>query len=82
MQPIIHKYPKECFDILQPKVKTYLDTNMNRESYAQAALVLKFLASDIRNLEEISKFATQLCTLYPRRSALRDELRKAKLIAY
>jgi len=82
MQPIIHKYPKECFDILQPQVKTYLDTNMNRESYAQAASVLKFLASDIRNLEEISKFATQLCTLYPRRSALRDELRKAKLIAY
>ena len=58
MQPIIHKYPEECFKILQPKVKTYLDTNMNRESYAQAALVLKFLASDIRNSKEINQFAT------------------------
>ena len=82
MEPIIHKYPEECFKILQPKIQLSIDQNINRQRYAQAAEILEFLVSDVRNKQEVTKFATALCQLYPRRSALRDEFRQAKLIAF
>lgn len=78
MLPIIHKYPDACFKILQPKISTFLDTNINRTSYTLAANLMKFLASNNENIHKINTFAKELCKLYPRRSALKEEFRMAK----
>lgn len=82
MKPILNKFPTECYQILSPKIEVYLDTNINRGSYSQAASVLNFLASDIRNAEDVRRLALKFCTLYPRRSALKDELRQMNLISH
>lgn len=79
--PILNIYTLECFDIIRSKTDTFLEINIGRKYYHEAAQWLKLLHKI--NDEEIKKkshlYIHSLVTTYNRRPALKDELKKAGL---
>ncbi len=80
MRSIINRFPTTCFQIVKPRIQNLLDKNMGRHYYEYAAQALLFLASNEKNWADVHNLVLELYSLYPRRSALRDELRKVGLM--
>jgi hypothetical protein len=82
LKPIIHVYPDQVFEIISSRTNPFLEKNLGREYYRQAAEWLKLLqkVSDKSTKERAQKFVKSLMEKYNNRSALKDELRKAGLI--
>jgi len=80
MQPIIHKYPSECFAIALNKAPAYLEKNMSRADYQNVAQLLKAVAEDEKNATSVNKLINELCTVFSRRTAMKDEFRKAGIL--
>ncbi len=81
MRSIINRFPTTCFQIIKPRLQNLLDKNMGRNYYEYAAQTLSFLASAEENRTMVRDLVVELCVLYPRRSALKEELKKAGLMS-
>jgi len=80
MKPIIHKYPSECLSIASKIAPAFLEKNMSRSDYQNVAQLLKTAALSEKNVSAVTKLTLELCTLYSRRTAMKDEFRKAGII--
>ncbi|MEI7503506.1 MAG: hypothetical protein WCJ61_09500 [Paludibacter sp.] len=80
MRSIINKYPSECFEISKPKIVVSLEKNMGRNYYHEVAALLKFLLTSTCNTIPVYDLIDEICTLYARRPALRDELKQVGLL--
>jgi hypothetical protein len=80
MRSIINKYPSECFGISKTKIAVSLEKNMGRNYYHEVAALLKFLLSSTNNTIAVFDLIDEICALYSRRPALRDELRQVGLL--
>jgi len=80
MQPIVHKFPSECLAIASKIAPAYLEKNMSRSDYQNVAQLLKTAAMDDKNVTAVTKLILELCTLYTRRTAMKDEFRKAGIL--
>jgi len=80
LRPVINVYPSECMAIAEKKVRNYLDKNMSRDSYKYAAQLLKLLLSVEQNTAATNKLINDLCLLYNRRTAMKDEFRKEGIL--
>ncbi len=78
--PIIHKYPSDCFYLVEKMTRVYLEQNMSRDHYNNAAQLLKLVASDKENATSVNKLVLEFCTLYSRRVAMKDEFKKVGLL--
>jgi len=76
LKPIIPIYPSECLAIAEKKVRKNLEQHMSRDSYKYAAQVLKLVSSCEQNAAAANKLISDLCLLYNRRTAMKDEFRK------
>ncbi|MDO9154026.1 MAG: hypothetical protein Q7U47_10035 [Paludibacter sp.] len=80
MHSIINKYPSECFLIVKPKILSLLENNMGRNYYHEVAVLIRFLLSSTSNTIAVNDLIEELCRIYSRRPALRDELRQQGLL--
>jgi len=80
MRSIISEYPSECFEISKIKIIDYLEKNMGRNYYREVATLLKFHASIQSNTENLKVLIQEICSLYSRRPALKDELKQLGLL--
>ena len=80
MQLIIHKFPSECLAIASMIAPAYLEKNMNRSDYQNVAQLLKAAAQDEKNVSAINILILELCTVFSRRTAMKDEFRIAGIL--
>lgn len=80
MQLIIHKFPTECLVIASKIAPAYLEKNMSRSDYQNVAQLLKTAALDEKNVSPINKLILELCTVFSRRTAMKDEFRIAGIL--
>ncbi|NDP20984.1 MAG: hypothetical protein GZ091_07890 [Paludibacter sp.] len=80
MCSIINKYPTDCFEISKTKIAESLEKNMGRNYYHEVAVLLKFLSSEETIINSVNAVVQEICILYSRRPALRDELRQIGLL--
>jgi len=80
MQPIVHKFPSECLAIASKIALVYLEKNMSRTDYQNVAQLLKAAAMDEKNVSAINKLILELCTVFSRRTAMKDEFRIAGIL--
>ena len=80
LKPILPIYPSECLAIAEKKVRTNLEQHMSRDSYKYAAQLLKLVLSDEHNTATANKLISDLCLLYSRRTAMKDEFRKEGIL--
>lgn len=81
MRSIINRFPTTCLQIVKPRLQNLLEINLGRHYYEYAAQTLSFLASAEENRTMVRDLVLELCVLYPRRSALKEELKKAGLMS-
>jgi len=80
IKPIVNIYPKEVFEIVKIKADKCVKEK-NRGSYKKASSLLKLMLGINEVESELKKYVLKLYNHKPTLPALRDELRKAKLIA-
>jgi hypothetical protein len=80
MKSVIINYPTECFLISKPKILVSLENNMGRNYYHNVAVLLHFLLTSVKNTVPVYDLVEELCKIYSRRPALRDELRQQGLL--
>lgn len=80
MRSIIQLYPTECIQIASPKIKDLMEKKTGRDYYIEVAVLMQFLATNEENKESIRNLALEIAMLYPRRAALKEELRKVGLL--
>lgn len=79
IRPIINIYPGECVEIIGKKTNDFLENNTGRKYYTRAAQWLKLLLKikDKALKEKIHGYFNSLFSVYNRRPALKEELKKA-----
>lgn len=80
LYPILTKYPDECYKLAVLKVESELVNNMGRDIYERAASLLRIISTVPDLKENVIAVSRELTTKYSRRTALKDELKKAGLI--
>jgi len=80
MRSVINKYPSKCFDISKPKIEVSLQNNMGRNYYREVAELLKFLLTSKSNTIAVYDLIEEICIIYSRRPALKDELKAVGLL--
>ena len=80
MSSVINKYPALCFDISKPKIEVSLQNNMGRNYYREVAELLKFLLTSKSNTIAVYELIEEICKIYSRRPALKDELKAVGLL--
>jgi hypothetical protein len=80
LQPIIHKYPSECLAIASKIAPAYLEKNMSRNDYKNVAQLIKAVAQNEKNATAVNKLILELCTVFSRRTAMKDEFRTAGIL--
>jgi len=80
MRTVIDKYPAQCFDISKPKIEMSLQNNMGRNYYHEVAELLKFLLTSKSNTIAVYELIEEICKIYSRRPALKDELKAVGLL--
>lgn len=75
LKPIIDRYPNECFSIIKSKTLNLMENNTGRTYYEQVAELLRFAVNTQALVIPVLALANELIKLYPRRSALREELK-------
>jgi len=80
MRTVINKYPDQCFDISKPKIEVSLQKNMGRNYYREVAELLKFLLMSKSNTIAVYDLIGEICIIYSRRPALKDELKAVGLL--
>lgn len=80
MRSVINKYPAQCFDISKPKIEISLKNNMGRNYYHEVAELLKFLLISKNNTIAVYELIEEICIIYSRRPALKDELKAVGLL--
>jgi len=80
MRTVIDKYPAQCFDISKPKIEMSLQNNMGRNYYLEVAELLKFLLTSKSNTIAVYELIEEICKIYSRRPALKDELKAVGLL--
>ena len=80
MSSVINKYPAQCFDISKPKIEVSLQNNMGRNYYREVAELLKFLLTSKSNTIAVYDLIEEICIIYSRRPALKDELKAVGLL--
>jgi len=80
MSSVINKYPAQCFDISKPKIEVSLQSNMGRNYYREVAELLKFLLTSKSNTIAVYDLIEEICIIYSRRPALKDELKAVGLL--
>ncbi|MDD4967909.1 MAG: hypothetical protein PHT07_00615 [Paludibacter sp.] len=80
MRSVINKYPVQCFDISKPKIDVSLQNNMGRNYYHEVAELLKFLLTSKSNTIAVYDLIEEICKIYSRRPALKDELKAVGLL--
>ena len=80
MRSVINKYPAQCFDISKPKIEVSLQNNMGRNYYHEVAELLKFLLMSKSNTIAVYELIEEICIIYSRRPALKDELKAVGLL--
>ena len=80
MRSVINKYPAQCFDISKSKIEVSLQNNMGRNYYHEVAELLKFLLTSKSNTIAVYDLIEEICKIYSRRPALKDELKAVGLL--
>ena len=80
ISPIISYYPTESFEIVVAKCRRELEIGGGRHSYQLIAKWLKVIEGEKSLNEEVKAYVLHLFNSKPILPALRDELKKAKLV--
>lgn len=80
ISPIVSVYPTESFEMVVAKCRRELETGGGRSSYQMIARWLQTLEAEKSLQEELNAYVTHLFNSKPILPALRDELKKAKLV--
>ncbi len=82
LRPIVNIYPEAVYKIISACSERFLEENLGREYYRQAAEWLKLLKKiEDKNVhQKADSYLNRLIEKYNNRPAMKDEFRKAKLI--
>jgi hypothetical protein len=80
ISPIVSVYPTESFEMVVAKCRRELEIGKGRSSYHLVAQWLKTIEAEQSLKEEVKAYVMHLFNSKPILPALRDELKKAKLV--